>query len=469
MREQVRNFIEKWNMIEPGNRVLVGVSGGADSVCLCLILAELAPQMGFSVEVIHVEHGIRGEESVKDARFVQELCGQLGLSCHMRSVDVPEYSMQHHLSEEEAARILRYEAFSQVAEPGDKVALAHHREDNAETMLFQLMRGSGIDGLCGMRPVREGKKGEIYIRPILAVGRDEIETYLKENKQPFCSDSTNANLDYSRNRIRHKILPELAAVNEQAVLHMNQTAEKLREVRDYLDEQVAICEQDIVHKKNGNLFLDAEKLKKLPYILGIRVLHRAMGEIGGKKDITGAHLEAVWKLLDKQTGRSVSLPYGVTAGREYWDIVLKRQDSGACAEPEGFCVEIQERDMAQPSFRILLPDGYMDCRIFPFDGNMGKIPRKIYTKWLDYDMIKNGFSLRTRRPKDFFILDAAGHHKKIEDYYVDEKIPAAERDRRLLLTQEGKVLWIVGGRMGYDAGITKHTRTVFEITYVKEE
>ena len=147
---QVEKFMRKWNMVPEGGRVLVGVSGGADSVCLCLILYELSTKMNFSLEVIHVEHGIRGEESKNDAVFVEQLCKQRGIVCHIRNVDVPRYAKIHHLGEEEAARILRYQVFADAAgqDRNVRIALAHHMEDNAETMLFQLIRGSGLDGLC---------------------------------------------------------------------------------------------------------------------------------------------------------------------------------------------------------------------------------------------------------------------------------------------------------------------------------
>lgn len=466
MRERVKSFIREWNMIEPGDRVLAGVSGGADSVCLCLILAELSAELDFSLEIIHVEHGIRGEESIRDAEFVRNLCEGLGLCCHVIRVDVPEYAKQNHLGTEEAARILRYEAFAEEAERGDKIALAHHMEDNAETMLMQLVRGSGIDGLCGMRPVREGGRGEVYIRPFLALERRDIEEYLRQKNQPFCEDSTNADADYNRNRIRHRVMPELCEVNRQAIKHMNDAAERMREVRDYLDEQEARCGQDIIRKEADAVYLDAEKLQQLPKVLGMRLLHRAIGLAGRKKDVTSTHLDAVWALLDRQTGCMASLPGGMVARREYQEIAIRRKVPDGT---QGICVEILEEDMKKPCFAIPVSDGKMECRIFSFDGNMGKIPRKMYTKWFDYDMIKNGFSVRTRKPKDYFVLDAEGHHKKIEDYYVDEKVPAAERDSRLLLTQGAKVLWIVGGRMGYGAGIAEHTRMILEITYVKEE
>lgn len=244
---QVEKFMRKWNMVPEGGRVLVGVSGGADSVCLCLILYELSTKMNFSLEVIHVEHGIRGEESKNDAVFVEQLCKQRGIVCHIRNVDVPRYAKIHHLGEEEAARILRYQVFADAAgqDRNVRIALAHHMEDNAETMLFQLIRGSGLDGLCGMRPQRTGTNGEIYIRPFLQCSREQIEQFLEERGQGYCTDSTNANESYSRNRMRKRVLPELIQMNPQAVQHMQTAMEQLQQVRDYLEEETVSLEKKI--------------------------------------------------------------------------------------------------------------------------------------------------------------------------------------------------------------------------------
>lgn len=474
MIKKIKGFIEKWNMITPGDRVFIGVSGGADSVCLCLILAALSEQMDFTPEVIHVEHGIRGEESLRDARFVQTLCDKLGLVCHVVSVGVPAYAKEHHMGEEEAARILRYREFAQMAAafPGAKIALAHHMEDNAETILLQLIRGSGLDGLCGMRPLRAGSGGEVYIRPLLNVGRREIEAFLAEQGQVFCEDSTNADLSYSRNRIRHKILPELEEINSQAVHHMNRTAELLGELRGYMDAQADSCEAQVMRREKGKVVLSVEELTALPQALRMRMLHRAVSEAAGrKKDIAGVHLEAVEQLAFKQTGRRVDLPYGLVAERAYGEIVLAPAketaldgtDCSVSVSPEQ--LRAWKHAGEKETFSIPLGEGCLICRIFSFDGNIGKIPRKRCTKWFDYDKIKDGFTIRTRKAKDFFLLDEAGHRKKLADYFVDEKIPAAQRNQRLLLAQKSKVLWIVEGRMGYGVGITEHTHTVFAVTY----
>lgn len=476
MIKKIKSFMEEHHMVMPGERVLLGLSGGADSVCLCLVLVELSKELDFTLEVIHVEHGIRGAESRRDAAFVQALCGRLGLLFHEKDVDVPSYAKENHLGEEEAARILRYEAFTEVSDADTKIALAHHMEDNAETLLFQMIRGSGLDGMCGMRPVRTGVKGCTFIRPLLCVTRKEIEAFLKERGQDFCLDSTNSQMQYSRNRIRCKVLPELVTVNPQAVVHMNQTAARLTELKDYMEQTLAQEYKRVVQQEeqNGILRIDRTEILKLPEVLQTGIIHKAIGgAAGSKKDITAIHLKAVQQLLKKQTGASVNLPYRLLAKREYGWIVLKRQEPER-EKPVCF-QEISREELkvlkntAGKQMRIEVGGQIFLFQILSFDGNFGKIPQKMYTKWFDYDMIKNGIFIRNRKPKDFFLLDENGHHKKLKDYLTGEKIPAKERDKLLLLAKESQILWIIGRRMGYGAEITENTRTILEVTWIQTE
>ena len=229
MIRRTKEYILENKMIKNHSTVLVALSGGADSVCLLLVLNEIkrqcADELDFALEAVHVEHGIRGAESREDARFASDLCERLNIPCHVHSVDVPQYAASHGLGLEEAARILRYEAFEEEAgrypcktayaadqKQGNSrqavVAVAHHMEDNAETVLFQMLRGSGAKGLSGMHPVSV-KNGVTYIRPLLSATRAQIEEYLKENGQAFVTDATNTDTAYSRNKLRHDVFPSL--------------------------------------------------------------------------------------------------------------------------------------------------------------------------------------------------------------------------------------------------------------------
>ena len=474
MIEHICEFMNKWHMVSAGNRVIVGVSGGADSICLCLILKELSTRMNFSLEVIHVEHGIRGKASKEDALFVKQFCQEQTLTYREFPVNVPAYANKHHMGDEEAARKLRYEIFAEVAKEkeGTKVALAHHMEDNAETMLFQLARGSGLDGLCGMRPVRTGEEGECYIRPLLEISREEIEQYLGARGQDFCMDATNEELVYSRNRIRHNILPQMKEINAQAVLHMNQTAHRLWELREYLEEETARALEGCRIKEGQKYRLSVQGLQKLPKALRMRVLHETVAEAAQKrKDITGAHLEAVADLLEKQSGRRADLPYGVVAKREYDSIVLWKdhQESAENDRQEIVISEERLRSCLKKGEPIVIPAGTQGekfmLHIFRFDGNMGEIPRKMYTKWFDYDKIRDGFSIRTRRKQDYFVFDGEGHRKKLADYFINEKVSADMRDKIWLVAQNAQIHWIVGGRMGADFMVSEKTKIVLELIY----
>ena len=458
---QVEKFMRKWNMVPEGGRVLVGVSGGADSVCLCLILYELSTKMNFSLEVIHVEHGIRGEESKNDAVFVEQFCKQRGIVCHIRNVDVPRYAKIHHLGEEEAARILRYQVFADAAgqDRNVRIALAHHMEDNAETMLFQLIRGSGLDGLCGMRPQRTGTNGEIYIRPFLQCSREQIEQFLEERGQGYCTDSTNANESYSRNRMRKRVLPELIQMNPQAVQHMQTAMEQLQQVRDYLEEETVSLEKKFISGERKNVKLDTDGLAELSQAVRMRLIRKAVWKAAGAcKDITAAHLQAVADLLEKQTGRYVKLPYGLTATRVYNVIEIM----GKRKETEKICLPIDTDRLPE---NLLAGEWKFSFKKFLYDGNTDKIPRKMYTKWFDYDKMKKGFEIRTRKAGDYIIVDDKGHHKKLKQVFTGDKIPAQQRAGLWLIAHESLVHAIIGYRSGCSALVTPQTGKVLKITF----
>lgn len=471
MIDKVKAYMRKWNMVSPHDVVYAGVSGGADSVCMLLILAQLAGEFPFSLRVIHVEHGIRGEESRQDADFVQKLCENLGLPIAMVSVDVPSYAAQKHLGLEEAARALRYQAFLECASDGEhvKVALAHHMEDNAETMLFQMVRGSGIDGLCGIRPCRKGENGVDYIRPLLCCSRSEIELFLESRGQTFCTDLSNGDTAFSRNRIRLDILPVLKEINPQAVVHINRALEDLGKLRDTLDEVTDPVQPSVVKESGHGVALEVEGLQKQPEAVRMRLIRRACAmALGTGKDLTRIHLQAVEALLQGQTGQRVSLPEGLWARRSYGEILLFREKERGdrdlfCEITEEMLRRLAESDREE-GLTVSVKGMCFGFRVFPWNGKKGEIPRKMYTKWMDYDKIKNGFFIRNRKSGDFFVLDDSGHRKKLSDYFITEKIPAGERDTYLLLAQQSQILWIVGGRMGKSAMLDGTTKRILEIT-----
>lgn len=473
MLQQLQKKIEEFHMILPGDTVLVGVSGGADSVCLLFALLEIQKYMDFALEVVHVEHGIRGEESKADAAFVEELCKCYQLLCHKIEVDVPLFCKQTGLGMEEAARMLRYQAFASLAlEKNAKIALAHHQEDNAETILFQLLRGSSLTGLCGIQPVRRDSDGVCYIRPLLFFHRKEIEAFLEKKKISWCVDSTNTEIEYSRNFLRNRIIPELEKINAKAVEHMNQTAEHLSQVRDYLDFESEKAWERLV-KAGDRLELDVSGVLGLHPVLQREIAYKAIICVAKqKKDITSTHVGDLLALCKSRSGKQISLPYGIRAWKSFDKIYLGTEEKQVivCAEDVVYEVTADVLDKIFRSqkteyIRFGEPAQEIRCRIFESTGESLEIPRKSCTKWFDYDKIKKGFCIRTRRSGDYFISDAVGHRKKLKSYFIDEKIPQEERGQKWLLAQENEVLWLLGGRMSEHIKVSQKTNYIFEITY----
>ena len=474
MLQKVQKTLNELNMIASGDVILVGLSGGADSVALLLVLKELSEQKGFSLEAIHVEHGIRGEESKADEAFAKALCEENYVPFQSVKVDVPALCRETGLGVEEAARKLRYEVFEKAAlEKGAKIALAHHQEDNAETILFQLTRGSSLPGLCGMQSVREDENGVYYIRPLLGVHRAEIEAFLKERGQAYCIDSTNAELEYSRNFLRNQVIPELAQINGQAVEHINQAAAHLSEIKDYLDMEAERVWQQVA-EAGEHITLDAKGVQELHPVMQKQIAYKAIILTAGKKkDITSAHVEDLLDLCRGQSGKRIFLPYGITAWKEFAGVHVAVLQDAFFEETVADEVYEVSSDMLEESLRegkeisvSLGQDGSaISCRIFEQENESLEIPRKTYTKWLNYDKIKQGFCIRTRRSGDYFISDASGHHKKLKSYFIDEKIPQAKRNAMWLLAQGNEVLWLVGGRISEHVKVSQETKYILEITY----
>ena len=476
MLRKVLQYCRRQKLIENGDYVLVGVSGGADSVCLLHVLKALQNEIGFFLEVVHVEHGIRGIESENDAAFVVRLCEELEIPMQLFFVDAVTYAKEQKMGLEEAARILRYDAYAQAAEQTlssrVKVALAHHADDNAETVLFQMVRGSGIDGMSGMRPMRELMPGVSVVRPLLTVTRAEIEEYLKEEGQEYCVDSTNADTSYSRNKIRCHIFPMLEEVNARAVTHINQSAMLLRELGDYLNGQVEEISAKALVEQEAGLLIAGEELRRLPAILKKELLHLAIGKAAGSgKDIGMDHVESLAELLERQVGRCISLPYGLRGRRVYEGILLEKAEvTEENSYVESFFLELDQKELEeklrQGVERVEVPEGVMSFSLEECSGVCAEISQNTYTKCFDYDKIKGSFQIRTRQAGDYLIVDSDGHKKRLKEYFINEKIPSDKRDEILLLAQGDKVLWVIGGRIGADTKVDENTKRILRVQII---
>ena len=288
--EKIKETVLLYEMISEGETVCVGLSGGADSVSLLTALKRLGGELGFGVRAVHINHGLRGEESERDMRFCEQLCGELGIALEVRRLDLAA-AKEKHESLEECARKARYEAFFEVV-GGDKLATAHNLNDNAETVLLNLMRGTGLKGLCGIPP----KRGNI-IRPLIRRSRAEVEEYCRVKGLSYVTDSTNLSDDYTRNKVRHRIIPEMLKINPALPDVISRMTELLREDSDYLEDLAASALADSAFGRGYR----AEELAGLPNPIKSRAVRKILSD--GGVEPSALRINTAISLLNKRSAR----------------------------------------------------------------------------------------------------------------------------------------------------------------------
>lgn len=450
--EKALEWLERYHMIREGETVIVGVSGGADSVCLLFVLKKYQELHPFTMEVVHVEHGIRGQESLEDAGFVKELCDRLKVPFHLEQKDVKALAAQEGLSVEEAGRMARYAAFEEWRQKtgGCAIAVAHHANDQAETILWNLIRGSGVRGMSGIQPVNG-----YVIRPLLGCTREEIEAWLREQQICYRTDRTNLEDTYTRNKLRLKVLPYLEQeCNPRACAHIAMAGERLRKVEDYLEGQACRRAEKIGRFSEGESRLERKGLLEEAEILQEYLLRYAIQRTGaGLKDISSGHVERLQRLAAGRSGTQLDLPgrlKGVCSG-PWLILTVRKQEEGQVPHPVSVPIP-GEANWA--GFRI-------QTRIEEYRGQI--IPQKKYTKWFDYDTIKDTIQLRSRQSGDYFIGDSLGGRRKLKKYFIDEKIPREEREQIPLLAEGSHIIWCVGYRISEAYKITKETRRMLVV------
>lgn len=460
MEKKIRTYMKKWEMIQEGDHIVIGVSGGADSVCLFEILEDLKCEMDLKLTVVHINHGIRGKAADEDEQFVRELCAQRGIPCQCVHGNVKAYAKENHCSEEEAGRIVRREIFEKTADAfGDaKIALAHHQDDNAETFLLHVARGSKLKGLGGIYPVN-GR----YIRPLLCVTRKEIESFLEKKGTVYCMDATNAEDTYTRNRIRGHVIPYLESnVHAGAVRHINEAMEQLRELQAYMEKQTEKAYGRCVEQKGDGLWIKKADWMKEDQIIRPMLVHKALAAFAGKeKDLTQAHVQAVLELMEKQSGRIVHLPYQMEGIRQYGGVEIRTvQKKEEETERPCYLIPVKEQRQGRQEIEGMV----LSWRVFPREEGMENIPKKTYTKWFDYAIIRETLCVRARKPGDRISIDSEGHQQKLKAYFINEKIPVQERGKMWLLAEGSDIWWVIGRRQGKKQQVTVRTKEILEIT-----
>ena len=436
--------------------MLLGLSGGADSVCLFLVLETLAKEWELTLVPVHVNHNLRGEEALRDQNFCEELCRRYGRELIVVSEDVSVLAKKQGWSLEEAGRNVRYQAFARLKEEHNctKIAVAHHKDDQAETVLFQLFRGSRLKGLSGM----EAENGEL-VRPLLCVTREEIETYLKEKNQNYCIDHTNFEEEYTRNRIRHRIMPAAKEACERAVEHIAETAEYVGQVEKLLqrltEELFAEC---VENDGENNVTLKIEALKSAEQVLAERVIYQALCVVyGKKKDITAGFVAECMVLMEKQTGRYLTLPDEVVVRKSFDSLWIGREKP----VPETFYVMAESFPCS-----IFLPqmEKHLTLSLKNREEIEENIPKSTYTKWFDYDKISNIVVVRMPEAGDEMVIYTDGRKKKLTDIFAEARLPREKRQGYPVLATGHQVLWVpeIRGSEGYH--VTKETKQVLIAT-----
>lgn len=465
--------IVEQKLIAPGDRVVVGVSGGVDSVVLLNLLCALNDRGGWSLRlhVAHLNHQLRGKEADEDAAFVEQLARSLQLALTVETADVAAEAQG--ISVEEAGRAARFAFFERVCIKADAqiVALAHQADDNAETILYRILRGTGMRGLRGIqasRPIRDGSDVRL-VRPMLGMGREEIEAYAREQNIEYRTDVSNASADFTRNRIRHALMPLLREqFNPQVTEALLRLADQAKGLDSYLTETgERLLESLVIEEDAGQVVLHGPALARKARVLQTHVIREAILRLGvGERDLTYAHLNAVADLAAEHEGsKSIDLPGGLRAARRYDRLVLHRP--GRKRSPSSDRVPVpMDGTTALPGLGLqitaeILPADEVD--INAYIKNRANRGQEVNEEWLDADQIHPPLTARSRRPGDRFLPLGMTGVKKLSDFFIDEKVDPLRREQTILLCDQLGPIWIVPFRIDHRVRLTRVTKRVLKL------
>lgn len=456
MKRQVLEAIKKYNLIEANDNILVGVSGGPDSMALLYVLMEIRRDIEFNIFVAHVNHGVRGKEALEDEKYVEDTARMLNLPYFSKTVDMDGYAKKHKISSEEAGRELRYLFFNEILSKigGGKIAVAHNKNDQAETLLLRFFRGAGIDGLKGM----EYKNGNI-IRPLLGIERREIEKYLSDKNIESRIDRTNLETIYDRNRVRLEVLPYIKEhFNSNIVDTLWRMSEIMSIDSDFLDSFSKKTYVKIVKEKAKNsIILDGDAFLKEHRSVQQRIIRDAIVDINGSlKGITYKHIsDALALFLKGETGKRINLIDNIIAKTSYNDFIIEKEEG---IKSEDFIYKLNINDST-----YLNDIGYeFNVEVKPIE-KVNINTKNRFIKYFDYDKIIGNIYVRNRRDGDRFVPFGMNGSKKIKDYFIDEKVPKDIRDRIPIIVDDKNIIWVVGYRISETYKITDNTENVLII------
>ncbi len=442
----VSDTIRKYGMLSGGERVVVAVSGGPDSVCLLNVLHALSPDFDLTLHIAHLDHMFRGKESAAEARFVAELAARLGIPATIEAIDAAAYCREHGLAAQAGAREVRYGFLERVAAEtaASRIATGHTADDQAETMLLRLLRGAGLSGLSGIPPVR----GNI-IRPLIERTKTEVLEYVRTNALECVSDSSNVKTVYARNRIRLELIPLLKQFNPRIVETLAAEASLLRDDDEAAEARVGEIADSVILHEEDRIVLVRGTFAGLPGAWQRRLLRTAVQAAGGASELSFIQTEEALSFVSSaQSGRRLNLPGGVVIEREYERFIISIdpgsssyvrpvQVPGTSDIPEaGLCVHAAVSGPAGVHTDVL-SEAVMEA----VEENY------FWQAQFDYDKINATLQVRSRLNGDWFCPSGmGGKRKKLQDFFVDLKVPRRRRDLVPLLAAGSDILWVIGFR-----------------------
>lgn len=427
-KKNILKTINKYNLIEENDKIVVGVSGGADSICLLHFLNKMKSELKIEIFAVHINHCMRGEEAEEDTRFVQKFCQNLNINLDIFYYNIEEEAKKLNMSFEEAGRYFRYKSFNETLKKykANKIAVAHNKNDNVETFFMRLFRGSGIKGLAGI----PFKRDEI-IRPLLNCTRDLIEEYCEKNNIIFRNDSTNFKDIYTRNKIRLNLIPNIQKeFNSNLIETISNTINTFNEENIFLENLAKKYFLECLTEKRENFIsLNIELLKKYDIAIKKRILRLAISNFNNELyNISSEHINFILSILEKQSGKMLNMPKNINIKIIYNNLCLFLEEKS-----QDFCYYLPEDE-------IIFIKEIKKYVVLTKKKNNNFFYSKVYTISFRYDKIKDKLIIRTRKPGDVILLN--GMHKKIKNLFIDLKIPSLNRNKIPILCENEKIIAI---------------------------
>lgn len=485
MLQQTKEYIATHNLLPTGATVVVGVSGGPDSVALLHLLRRLAAPLDLTLHVAHLHHGIRGADADADAAFIAELAADWGLPCTVEQVDLPAIAEREGLAIEEAARRVRYAFLCRAA--GDVgariIAVGHNADDQAETVLMHLLRGAGPAGLRGMLPKTRLQNYRLLpqietpqpdnmhlIRPLLGTSRADIEAYCERHDLSPRFDRSNLDTTFFRNQLRHEVLPYLAKINPGISERLQHLAEIVRADYNLMQEFISIAWDTLLVKAHPDaLVFDLRGWREQPLATRRSLIRRAAFELRRTlRDVDFGHVENAVRIVQTgETGAQATLPQGLELRVGYETLTIADQDALHLPPEAPWLADEMRVELPVPG-KVHLPEDWSVRTRYASYWNLEIIAENVnpFVAWLDADAVGDAPYLRTRREGDRFQPHGmGGDSMRLSDFLINQKAPLRWRDYLPLLVADGKILWVVGMRLDESALVRPETERVVYVRF----